>query len=147
MISVNPFRDDEVHTPVLVGLLFRRLGEALHARDWQGLRQSHFRVLACVPQDGASVTEVAERVGVTKQACGQLVTPLVEAGHLWVEPSPTDGRVRVLRRTPSGDRLYAEVRGRVAEVEDAWAAQVGRERYDAFREVLAELALGDPAVR
>lgn len=144
MTPVNPFRDDEVHTPVLVGLLFRRLGEAVHTRDWQGLRQSHFRVLACVPPDGASVTEVAERVGVTKQACGQLVTPLVEAGHLRVDPSPTDGRVRVLRRTPSGDRFYADVRRQVADIEAGWAAQVGERRYAEFRAVLAELALTEP---
>ena len=116
MSSVKPYREDEVHTPVLVGLLFRRLGDAVHERDWDGLRQSHFRLLACVPHDGAGVTVVAERLGVTKQACGQLVTPLVASGHVVLEPSPDDGRVRVVRRTPLGDRLYAEVRNHIATI-------------------------------
>ena len=145
MSSVKaPYRDDEVHTPVLLGLLFRRLGEAMHATDWGGLRQSHFRLLAALPPQGLSVTELAERLQVTKQGCGQLVAPLVESGHLRVEPSPRDGRVRVVRRTPKGGRLYASVRRRIAAIEGEWAQEVGEERYADFVDVLRTLALGQP---
>lgn len=147
MSSVKPFRDDEVHTPVLVGLLFRRLGAEIHDRDRDGLRQSHFRLLAAVPPEGASVTELADRLQVTKQGCGQLVTPLVESGHLRIAPAPGDGRVRLVRRTPKGGRLYASVRRRIAVIEEAWAAEVGEERYATFRAVLEELAAGPGQTR
>lgn len=140
MSPVKPFRDDEVHTPVLVGLLFRRLGAEVHDRDRDGLRQSHFRLLAAVPPEGASVTELAERLQVSKQGCGQLVTPLVASGHLRIAPAPGDARVRLVRRTAKGGRLYASVRRRIAAIEEGWAAEVGEERYATFRAVLEELA-------
>ena len=50
------------------------------------------------------VTELAERVRMTKQGCGQFVTQLVETGHLAVEADPDDRRVRRVRRTAKGRR-------------------------------------------
>lgn len=140
MISVKDATGDDGHTPLLMGLLFRRVVEAFDAEDWGGLRQSHFRVLATVPASGCSVTDLAARLGMTKQGCGQLVTALVDSGHLRVEGSPTDGRVRLVRRTPRGTRTHRAVSRRIARLEGEWAASVGGERYAVFRGVLEELA-------
>lgn len=143
MISVKgvPPRE-EWHAAILLGQLFRRLGDAFGPGPGPGLRQSQLRVLTSVPPEGISVTDLARRVGMTKQGCGQLVTVLVESGHLGVEAHEDDRRVRLVRRTPTGDRATREARDRVLELEDAWAAQVGSERYRVFREVLEEVATG-----
>jgi len=53
--------------------------------------------------------ELGERVGMTKQGCGQFVTHLVETGHLATEPDPSDRRVRIVRRTPLGQKLLDAV--------------------------------------
>jgi len=111
------------------------------AEEWGGLRQSHFRVISSVPPEGISVTELAERVGMTKQGCGQFVTTLVGSGHLKVEEDRADRRVRRVRRTPKGNRTIASVTDRILAIEDDWASRVGERRYRTFRRVLEELAL------
>jgi DNA-binding MarR family transcriptional regulator len=132
---------EERQVPLLMGLLFREVSQTFAAEDWGGLRQSHFRVISSVPAEGVSVTELAERVGMTKQGCGQFVTSLVDSGHLRVEQHPADGRVRMVRRTPKGGRTIAAVTERILEIEEGWAAQVGERRYRTFRRVLEELAV------
>src|ERR1700754_2174450 len=100
---------EERQVPLLMGLLFREVSDTFAAEDWGGLRQSHFRVISSVPPEGISVTELAERVGMTKQGCGQFVTGLVGTGHLRVEQDPDDGRVRRVRRTAKGSRTIRSV--------------------------------------
>lgn len=131
----------QTHVPMLMGLLFRQVHTTFASEDWDGLRQSHFRVMSAVPDQGVSVTELAERVGMTKQGCGQFVTRLVETGHLATELDPSDRRVRLVRRTPLGHQVLDAVRERNLRIEEVWAEQVGVERYREFRRVLEELAL------
>lgn len=140
MTSVKGFPAEEQHVPLLMGLVFREVRDVFAAEDWQGLRQSHFRVISSVPTEGISVTDLGERVGMTKQGCGQFVTTLVGTGHLQVEPSPADRRIRVVRRTPLGNRTIAAVTDRMLQIEQQWAEQVGDRRYRTFRKVLEELA-------
>jgi DNA-binding MarR family transcriptional regulator len=96
-----------------------------------------------VSDQGVSITELGERVGMTKQGCGQFVTQLVESGHLRAVAHPDDRRVRVVRRTPKADRVLAAVRDRNLAIEAGWADRVESDRYAVFREVLEELALGE----
>jgi DNA-binding MarR family transcriptional regulator len=135
------FPREELQVPLLMGLLFREVSATFATEDWDGLRQSHFRVISAVPPEGISVTDLGERVGMSKQGCGQFVTFLVASGHLRVEQGPTDRRVRLVRRTPKGSRTITKVTRRVLAIEDEWAAQVGERRYGTFRKVLEELAL------
>jgi DNA-binding MarR family transcriptional regulator len=136
------FPPDRVHASLLMGLLFHQVREEFAREDWHGLRQSHFRVLSCVPDEGVSITSLGERVGMTKQGCGQFVTQLAESGHLRVVARPNDRRVRVVRRTAKADRVLAAVRDRNLAIEHEWAERVGPDRYAVFRDVLGELAVG-----
>src|SRR5919198_6016329 len=58
------------------------------------LRPAHTRLLPHIDQEGTRLTELARRVGITKQAVGQLVDEMVEMGTLAIEPDPADGRAR-----------------------------------------------------
>lgn len=135
------FSVDQTHVPMLMGLLFQQVHAIFDAEDWGGLRQSHFRVMASVPDGGVSITDLAERVGMTKQGCGQFVTHLEGSGHLAVEVDPSDRRVRVVRRTSLGHDVLDAVRDRNLRIERDWAEQVGQDRYQTFRGVLEDLAL------
>jgi DNA-binding MarR family transcriptional regulator len=135
------FPQEELQAPLLMGLLFRRVSAGFASEDWGGLRQSHFRVISAVPPEGISVTELAERVAMSKQGCGQFVTSLVSSGHLKVEQGQTDRRVRLVRRTSKGSRTIKAVTRRILALEADWAEQVGERRYGTFRRVLEELAL------
>ena len=135
-----PARD--LHVPMLVGWLLGDVRRTFAAEDWGGLRQSHFRLLSSIPPEGLNVTELAARIGMTKQACGEFVAFLVGTGHVTVGRDPQDARVRCVSRTPLGDRTVAAVNARIRRIERAWARQVGAERYAEFRSVLTEIATG-----
>ncbi len=128
---------------MLMGLLLNKVRAAFAGEDWGGLRQSHFRVMTCVPAAGISITDLGERVGMTKQGCGQFVSHLVDTGHLKVERDPDDRRTRIVKRTALGNRTVKRVSARILRVERAWAARVGDENYQTFRHVLDQLALDD----
>lgn len=138
----SEFPLEETHAPMLMGLLFREVQGIYATEDWDGLRQSHFRVMSAVPDRGVCITELGERIGMTKQGCGQFVTYLIETGHLVTEPDPSDRRLRIVRRTPLGQHVLNAVRDRNLRIELTWAEQVGQEKYGIFRSVLEELALG-----
>src|ERR1700759_1817990 len=89
--------------------------------------------MSSVPDDGISITELAERVRMTKQGCGQFVTRLVESGHLAVDADPADRRGRRGRPPAKGRRTLDAVRERNLLIEGEWAEQVGQERYRVFR--------------
>ena len=50
-----------------------------------------------------------------------------------------DLRVRLVRPTPAGQELQRVIESAIAGIERRWAAEVGPERWAAFREVLAEI--------
>ena len=132
----------EEHLPQLMGSLFEQVRVVFAAEDWQGLRLSHFRLLELVPPDGITITELASRLRMTKQGCGQFVGQLTESGHLRTVPDPADRRSRIVRRTAKGTRLTRKAAARIAAIESDWAQRVGQERYAEFRSTLAELARG-----
>ncbi len=144
MTSVKGFPAEELHVPLLMGLLFREVRDVFADEDWDGLRQSHFRVISAVPPEGINVTDLGERVGMTKQGCGQFVTTLVASGHLRVEQDPADRRIRWVRRTPEGNRTIAAVTRRMLLIEQGWAERVGEWRYRTFRAVLEEIGRQTP---
>lgn len=110
----------------------------------EGMRGSFGRLLGTIPDDGARQTTLAEGMWITKQALGKRLGALSERGWITIEPDPVDHRARIVRRTAEGTRMRAITEDGIAEMEAAWAEQVGAERFATFRAVLAELA-GGPA--
>jgi DNA-binding MarR family transcriptional regulator len=152
-LSANPDQDLPRHFAVLMDLAWRafrrqleeRVGE--HQRRQSAatetqLRPSHMRLLSLTPVAGMRVTDLAARVGMTKQALGEFVASLQRAGLVEVATDERDRRVRLVRPTPAGRRLQRVVESAIADTERHWQARVGEARWATFREVLAEI--GDP---
>jgi DNA-binding MarR family transcriptional regulator len=131
---------DERHVMHALGNLMTESRELVLAEGEPGLRPSHHRVIGHVPPEGITVTDLAERVGMTKQGIGQFVTQLTESGHLTVSPDPEDRRIRIVRRTAEGDAAVRRLSGLLEELEATWANRVGTHRYNEFRATLDELA-------
>jgi DNA-binding MarR family transcriptional regulator len=108
------------------------------------LNAAHFRLLDQVPPEGIRITDLATRTRITKQALGQLAVQLADRGFVEMVPDSGDRRAKLVRCTPAGMRATARARQILATLEDDWRRRVGAERYDVFREVLAELVDGAP---
>jgi len=85
-----------------------------------GVRASHTSLFPFIELEGTRLTELAARVGVSKQAVGQLVEELEEMGILERAPDPADGRAKLVRFSARGRRGLLEglavLRGMEAEL-------------------------------
>lgn len=136
--------DDERHILQALGQIMEESRQLILRTSDVRLRPSQFRVIGSVPADGGiTITELAERVGMTKQGIGQFVTQLTQDGFLTSSTDPDDRRVRVVRRTPLGEEANHHLALVLRELEGEWAERVGRRRYREFRAVLDEIARFD----
>jgi DNA-binding MarR family transcriptional regulator len=135
---------DEPHVMLALGNLMAESRALVLTEGERGLRPSHHRVIAHVPPEGITVTDLAERVGMTKQGIGQFVTQLTESGHLAVTLNPEDRRIRVVRRTAKGNAAARRLAGLMDGLEQTWADRVGERRYAEFRAILDDIAAGLP---
>src|SRR5215831_8631175 len=103
----------------------RHVVEGLQARGYSGLRSTHTTLLSNIDLAGSSVTEAAERAGITKQAMGRLASELEETGYIWIETDPEDARVRLLRLTTRGSKLMLDSFDVMAELESRYANVIG----------------------
>ncbi|KQV65855.1 hypothetical protein ASC64_13280 [Nocardioides sp. Root122] len=142
MMAVNNLPEDlEPHVPLLMGLVFARLRDRL-AQDAPALRPSQLRVMEWLPAEGLTITELAERTGMTTQGCGQFVRQLAGLGMVEVCPEPQDRRAKRVTVTDRGRDGLARAQRVLAACEREWAESVGDERYRVFREVLDQVARG-----
>src|SRR3954465_1035254 len=111
----------EQHVLLALGNLMAESRELVVAEGEPGLRASHHRVIGHVPPEGITITDLADRVGMTKQGIGQFVNQLSESGHLGVELKPEDRRIRVVRRTAKGDASVAALSALLGSLEQTWA--------------------------
>jgi DNA-binding MarR family transcriptional regulator len=114
--------------------------EGLHAKGYTKLRSTHTTLLSNLPLAGASVTQVAERAGITKQAMGRLASELEMAGYLKQEQYAVDGRVRMLSLTTTGTRLMLDSLDVMATIQNRYAAAMGKNKMQAMMRGLAALA-------
>jgi DNA-binding MarR family transcriptional regulator len=131
----------EPHVPMLMGLVFGQMRARMGDAPLE-LRPSQARVLEWLPPGGLTISELAERTGMTTQGCGQFVRQLAGLGMVEVSVADHDARARRVQTTPRGRQALDRALRFVAACEEDWSARVGAERYRVFREVLEEVALG-----
>lgn len=105
-----------------------------------GLRRAHTSLFPHIDLAGTRLTDLAHRVGVSKQAIAPLVDEMVEMGVLERIPDPDDARAKRIR--------FAAQRGRsgvlaglavLAELEAELGAAIGKRKLTQLHGLLAEL--------
>jgi DNA-binding MarR family transcriptional regulator len=103
------------------------------------LRGSHRRLLQMIPPEGIRITDLARRADMTKQALGEFMDWLEQAGFVASGQDPADGRVRLITRTEQGDAAAIEAQRAIDAVERRWRREIGAARYDAMKQVLRQI--------
>jgi DNA-binding MarR family transcriptional regulator len=133
--------------PPLIGALLRMPWEAvqrhmlerLHERGFDDLDAAHMNVFQYPGPQGARPSELATRLGISKQALNYLLGELERLGYLERRPDPDDLRSKRLALTPRGNSAIRVIREAVADLETAWAQQLGVKRFADLRTLLLEL--------
>ncbi|MFD4481003.1 MarR family winged helix-turn-helix transcriptional regulator [Streptomyces sp. NPDC058471] len=102
-------------------------------------------LFAVLDAEGTTVSELARRMGVTRQTAHQAVHGLVAAGLLEQVPDPSSARQRLIRRTEEGARTHRRAELVLRRVEQELADRIGERTVLALRAAL-ELPWGSPPV-
>lgn len=127
------------------GRLINERGIArVRARFGLPLRAAHTNLFPHIDLEGTRPSELARRLGVSKQAVHPLVEELVSFGVLERVPDPSDGRALLVRFSSSGTNWLMDgmaVLGEVdAELSIALGARRARELHRALKALEAWLS-------
>ena len=145
--SSSRFTEGQPVGPPLIGALLRfpweavqrHMLERLHERGFDDLDAAHLNVFQYPGPQGARPSELAGRLGVSKQALNYLLGGLERTGYVKRQPHPDDQRSKRIALTDRGTAAVGVIRDAVGEVEAAWARQLGADRFAQLRALLAEL--------
>lgn len=115
--------------------LIERLAEHGHTE----VRLPHGNVFQYLDDDGTTVSVLAERAHLTKQAMAQLVAHLEAHGYVERVPDPADRRAKLVRATARGGDVYAIVRGFIADTDARLDRALGPAKVRRLRALLEEL--------
>ena len=103
----------------------------------RGVRESHGYVIQHLIGAERSITELAERMGVTQQASSKIVAELVELGVLEVTAGE-DRRAKRVSLSPRGERLVSFSRLARRQVHQRLLRKVGEGKYKTARGLVLE---------
>ncbi len=136
------------HEPRLIGSLLgephqafaRSIQQAL-AAAYPELRQAHMGVFQHIdhPPEGTRLTELAERLQITKQSIGELVDYLEAHGYVERLADPADRRAKLVRLTQKGWAVHEAATVIGTRTQETWAARFGAENMALLLRLLADL--------
>ena len=104
------------------------------------LREAHTRLLPYLQDPaGIRITDLAQAVGVTKQAVQPLVAELATTGLVRVVPDAEDGRARRVFLTPFGLQALAHGTGILLQIEQLLLPQLGQRTCASLKRQLSKL--------
>lgn len=127
--------------------LFAQLDEALVAAGFDDVRAAHTPLFLVISPAGSSVSELAQRTRMTKQAAGELIRYLESRGYLTVEVPDTDRRARLVRLTERGWQALEAGKQVVTDYDDWLRDSIGAAELDSLRAVLERILDGEPPDR
>jgi DNA-binding MarR family transcriptional regulator len=113
--------------------------ERLHQHGHDDLETPHLTVFQYPGPQGARPSELAARLGVSKQALNYLLGELERLGYLERRPDPQDLRSRRIALTRRGEHAIEVIRDAVAEIEHDWEAKLGAKRFAELQGLLREV--------
>jgi DNA-binding MarR family transcriptional regulator len=121
-------------------LLANAIIAEISRRGFVGVGMAQSRVFENLVVEGpGSLSEVARRLAITKQALALTVTRMVELGYLEVAAHPTDARAHVVSISSLGWDVVAVANEVITATEERWANAIGQRRWAALRRTLIDL--------
>ncbi|MFF8288548.1 MarR family winged helix-turn-helix transcriptional regulator [Streptomyces sp. NPDC016309] len=118
---------------------------SMRAAGEQSVTAAQAGVFAVLADEGTSISELARRIGVTRQTAHQAVRSLVAMGLLEQVHDPASGRSSLVRPTAEGSRVHRRALAAIAVIEDVLADRIGAATVTALREGLGA-ARGEPPI-
>ncbi|MCX4097954.1 MarR family winged helix-turn-helix transcriptional regulator [Nocardia sp. alder85J] len=129
--------------PLLLLAAAAEVTDAIHAgvtaAGFTDLRPAHGFAFVRMAPVGATVGEIADHLGVTKQAASQLVEELVTKGYAVRNPHPRDARARLITLTDRGWAVTRAAEAAANGFAQRWASILGPQAVGETRDRLARV--------
>ena len=140
---------------ILLGLAYQafvvELRDDLERAGLDGLGRADGYVFRALVEQPLTVSDLATRLGVSKQAAGQIVTDMEERHLVSRRPDPDDGRARLLELTPEGLRALRRARAFHRKFEAKLGRELGPEAVATVVQALEHVGRvdgrGEPRIR
>lgn len=134
--------------PLLLAAAFRGIVEELHAelalRGHPDARPLHGFALQAIGPSGATISDLARQLGVSKQAAAKTAAALERVGYVSRIADARDARVVRLERTAHGQDMLALSAAIFADIHRSWERKLGRSRLRDLEDALAQITAGEP---
>ncbi|MGZ9583160.1 MarR family winged helix-turn-helix transcriptional regulator [Paenibacillus marinisediminis] len=121
----------------LLSLSYSTLIYELHDRlselGFGDIRPAHGFMFRHLIPNGATGIELAEHLGITKQAVSKMVDYLEESGYVTRKSHPTDKRGKTIVLTERGWLVMKAKEEITAEIEQRWIEIIGAERMQMLK--------------
>jgi DNA-binding MarR family transcriptional regulator len=128
--------------PRLSDYVLQRLMELTRSRGHDRLKLSFGQVLTLIGPAGGRIQQMAATHDVSKQAISVIASELEELGYLKRQADPLDARQIVLQFTARGRQLIADSVASVDQLEEEFAAIIGKAALKRMSSTLYELYRG-----
>ena len=132
-----------VNTAVLLREAFTAIDRVvplrLAERGHGAVRTAHGPVFEHLDNNGTTVSTLAHRAGMTKQAMAELVQYLERHGYVRRVPDPNDGRAKLVQLTDNGREVIATVQELVPQMEKRLREVLGQARWRELRRDLERI--------
>ena len=118
----------------------QRTLENLRAHGFHDINPVHAAMLRRVDEGGTHISDIAARMGVTKQAAAQMVARVQALGYITCTPDPRDSRKKMVLCTKRGTRFLGYLEGVVADSVRDVADVIGKQRLRELEETLKLIA-------
>ena len=143
MSSHSPNHPNGAPSPyvgALLGAVWQWVREQLYsgvvAAGYDDLNAAHVGLWRYPGLEGLRPSQVADRVGITKQSVNDLLAHLEQHGYLSRVPDSADGRARVIRLTSKGHQLERTIYAEAAAAQLRIAEILGPQRFTRLRNSL-----------
>lgn len=109
-------------------------------RSFTDVRPVHGFVFARLAEAPATTTQLAEHLGITKQAASELVAYLIQSGYLTRTPDPDDRRARLLVLTERGHACTRAAQQAAAEVVQLWNGRLTHQQRTELSSALTAIS-------
>lgn len=133
----------ELDLTSLLSLSFSASINELHDRlselGFGDIRPAHGFMFKCITPNGATGIELAEYLGITKQAVSKMVEYLEKSGYVLRQTHPTDKRGKIIVLTERGWSVVEVKEKILTEIEGRWIENIGAERMQMLKEDLLKI--------
>ncbi len=120
------------------------ISAGVRARGFDDVRPAHGFAFARLAPDGATITQLAEHLDVSRQAAAQVVDELIAKGYVQRSRHPDDARARLITLTDKGWACTRAAEAAMADTVRPWAAVLGEQRLRELQDDLLRIAPHGP---